>query len=56
MLFWSIFILILDAVMLGYFVISTVKNKKAGNEVWSLDLMLSIILASNIIRGINSLL
>ena len=55
-MFWGIFILILEAVMFGYFVILTVKNKKNGNELWSLDLMVSILLASNIIRGINYLL
>ena len=56
MLFLSILILGLEVVMFFYFASLAVKNKKAGNESWSLDLMISIILASNIIRGINLLL
>ena len=56
MLFLSILVLVLDVVMFFYFVSLAVKNKKAGNDIWSLDLLLSILLVSNIIRGINSLL
>lgn len=55
MLFLSILVLILDVVMLCYFAVLTVKSKKAENEAWRLDLMISILLASNIIRGITIL-
>ena len=55
MLYLNILVLVLDVVMLCVFVMLMLKNKKDGKEYWK-DLLISILLVSDILNTINSLL